>query len=142
MKSNLFDFIVPYYVGLLILHSFLMVMIIKQMKNKPPLHITLVDLINIDYAYAYFCTCSLSVCMSLCIDAQYLSMWPNLALIISYVSEFVAKIFMQYISIGIIVRFMQIMQGHMEGFCGLLDEDVRLIIRIVTATLSKFLSHE
>ena len=108
------------------------------MKNKPPLQITLVDLVNIDYAYAYFYTCFVAVFLALCIDAKYLSNWPKLALTFSYSFQFGACIFMQYVSIGIVIRFAQIMQGHMDGFCGLLDDDFRIILRIMTASFSKF----
>lgn len=132
-----FNPVVAFYSLLLLSLTFLMRLIIEHAKNKPPLQITLVDLVNIDLSYSYFLSCFSAVFISLCIEAQLLPVWPQLALICSWGFEFVAIIFQVYINIGIVIRFILIWQGHLEGCCALLDDDVRLIIRLFTAAFSK-----
>ena len=126
-----------YYCFLLVMLTFFMWIIVKHTKNKPSLQITLVDLINVDLSYSYFFTCFIAILSTLCIESRLLANFPPGALVLSHGFDFVSTIFMVYISVGIIVRTVLINVGHMELCCGLLDEQVRQVIRLVIVAFSK-----
>ena len=116
-------------------HKDLTQIITKHVKEKPLVQITLVDLINMDLAYLYFGTIFWGSVCAIAIEGQYLKSWPFLALCVFHLVSFV---FLEYISIGIIIRFMQIQQGYMDIFWDRLDEEVRIFIRVVTVICSKY----
>lgn len=129
-------FAISYYTILLFFHSLFLWIIVQYIKEKPPIRITLNDLIAIDLSYAYHYTIITAFGCFICIEGQLLKNWPKLILVADYFLRFVTNIFLQYLSVGIIIRFVQVKQGHMEIFWGFLDYQVRIMFRAITASLS------
>ena len=125
------------YFFLLLLHTFLVWIIVKHTKEKAPIRIRLIDLINMDLSHIYHYTMIIAGVLFICIEAELFSSSPGVFLTVTICYWFASNIFLQYLSIGIVIRFVQIKQGHMEIFCGLLDGQVRIMFRVITAALSK-----
>ena len=114
----------------------LMWLIIRATLAKPPVRITLVDLINVDWACLFSATGFISSIAAIAIEAKLLTAFSGLALAISYSFHFVSFVFLEYASVGIVTRYLLIRKGHMDIFGDLLDTDIRNIIRVLTATIS------